>query len=292
MSDKDPIEELFRQEAQESMNLEKPRELVWQKIETNLQPKKKQPIRDFVEGIWFSAAVFALIAVPYFYFFLENMNVREQNTNMVQSTVEELLIPSSTDTMNSTTTPTEILDKIEEDQTLQVAKNEPQKSLDQESIEIVDVQPLEQVSRKKDTLSSTKMFAKEAVIVHTETKVKELKDTVLEPMKPMAATAKVDVSNSAVVQNEQKKAKENNPLQVLPSRFIVQDNVNRVSFEYVRNSEDRIVFKNGSIKLFLERQQGIVKVSTNSTNLKPEILEVVKSKKELLFNYYINYKKK
>ena len=95
MNEKDPIEELFRKEAEDSLFQEKPREIVWQKIETNLNAKTKAPVKDFIQSVWFSAAVFALIAVPYFYFFIENMNQQTQNIEFVKHSVEKSILKDS-----------------------------------------------------------------------------------------------------------------------------------------------------------------------------------------------------
>lgn len=79
MSD-DPIEELFRKGSKESAS-EKPRDLVWKRIETGLQnqEKKKKPLREFISSVWSSAAVFALIAIPYFILFVMNVNADNQS---------------------------------------------------------------------------------------------------------------------------------------------------------------------------------------------------------------------
>jgi len=79
MSD-DPIEELFRKGSKESAS-EKPRDLVWKRIETGLQnqEKKKKPLREFISSVWSSAAVFALIAIPYFILFVMNINADNQS---------------------------------------------------------------------------------------------------------------------------------------------------------------------------------------------------------------------
>lgn len=79
----DPIEELFRQRSEESAS-EKPRDLVWKRIETGLQnqDKKKKPLKEFISSVWFSAAVFALIAIPYFILFV--MNINQGNASLIE----------------------------------------------------------------------------------------------------------------------------------------------------------------------------------------------------------------
>lgn len=88
MNTNDPIEDLFRSRSNETVG-EKPRDLVWKRIESGLQneEKKKKPIREFVSSVWFSAAVFALIAIPYFVLFIENINTenRENSLQIVKS---------------------------------------------------------------------------------------------------------------------------------------------------------------------------------------------------------------
>ncbi|GGF06557.1 hypothetical protein SAMN05443634_11316 [Chishuiella changwenlii] len=87
MSD-DPIEELFRKGSKESVS-EKPRDLVWKRIETGLQnqEKKKKPLREFISSVWSSAAVFALIAIPYFILFVMNINADNQSLLNVVKTI-------------------------------------------------------------------------------------------------------------------------------------------------------------------------------------------------------------
>ena len=90
MNTNDPIEDLFRSRSNETVG-EKPRDLVWKRIESGLQneEKKKKPIREFVSSVWFSAAVFALIAIPYFVLFIENINTenRENSLEIVKTNV-------------------------------------------------------------------------------------------------------------------------------------------------------------------------------------------------------------
>lgn len=83
MNTNDPIEELFRKRSNETVG-EKPRDLVWKRIESGLQneEKKKKPIREFVSSVWFSAAVFALIAIPYFVLFIENINTENRENSL------------------------------------------------------------------------------------------------------------------------------------------------------------------------------------------------------------------
>ncbi|WP_413533448.1 hypothetical protein [Empedobacter brevis] len=90
MNTNDPIEELFRTRSNETVG-EKPRDLVWKRIESGLQneEKKKKPIREFISSVWFSAAVFALIAIPYFVLFIENINTenKENTLDVVKITI-------------------------------------------------------------------------------------------------------------------------------------------------------------------------------------------------------------
>ena len=83
MNTNDPIEDLFRSRSNETVG-EKPRDLVWKRIESGLQneEKKKKPIREFVSSVWFSAAVFALIAIPYFVLFIENINTENRENSL------------------------------------------------------------------------------------------------------------------------------------------------------------------------------------------------------------------
>ena len=85
MNTNDPIEDLFRDRSIETVG-EKPRDLVWKRIESGLKDKEKKqkPMREFVSSIWFSAAVFALIAIPYFVLFIENLNSANNQEDSVE----------------------------------------------------------------------------------------------------------------------------------------------------------------------------------------------------------------
>ena len=121
MNTNDPIEDLFRDRSIETVG-EKPRDLVWKRIESGLKDKEKKqkPMREFVSSIWFSAAVFALIAIPYFVLFIENLN----SANNQEDSVEFV----------KTSSP--VLDNQSSDQTEQIKNIEIQDKSIEEPIEI------------------------------------------------------------------------------------------------------------------------------------------------------------
>ena len=84
-------------------------------------------------------------------------------------------------------------------------------------------------------------------------------------------------------------SKTNDVLNFYRSRFTIQDSVNRVSFEYKKNNGNKIVFEQGKVRLTMMRENGSVKILTNSNKIKPEILYHLKNNKELIYNYYINF---
>lgn len=122
MNTNDPIEDLFRDRSIETVG-EKPRDLVWKRIESGLKDKEKKqkPMREFVSSIWFSAAVFALIAIPYFVLFIENLN----SANNQEDSVEFV----------KTSSP--VLDNQSSDQTEQIKNIEIQDKSIEEPLEIV-----------------------------------------------------------------------------------------------------------------------------------------------------------
>ena len=122
MNTNDPIEDLFRERSNETVG-EKPRDLVWKRIETGLKDdkKKQKPIREFVTSVWFSAAVFALIAIPYFVLFIENLNTVNNKENAVEFVKTNAIEVDKTVQLDSVQAD---LPKIEEiEQAPQVASN-------------------------------------------------------------------------------------------------------------------------------------------------------------------------
>ncbi|RLZ06862.1 hypothetical protein [Faecalibacter macacae] len=294
MNEKDPIEELFRREAEETLFQDKPREVVWQKIESNLQTKTQAPIKNFIQSVWFSAAVFALIAVPYFYFFLENMNNRKGNIEIVKQSVEKILSPEIENKEAEVELETIVFEAPI------IVKNENKvvlKDKKEENLIVRNKQIDTNIETQNNDLApdnSNKPIAIEAKI-----------DTILlvkadsPKMSSTMASAPIDTillaanNNAAAKESIALRAKsapqENSPLSFQRNRFIIQDKVTRVSFEFIRKNNNRLIFQKEGIKLTLVRDQGQVKILTNTNNIKPEILSQIQSNKELIYNYYINF---
>ena len=293
MNEKDPLEELFRKEAEESLSQDKPREVVWQKIESNLHEKTEAPIKNFIQSVWFSAAVFALIAVPYFYFFLENMNNRDNTMNIVKHSVEQIITPNNQNKEIQKDLDNLVLEAPEvvksDNENIISKKNENlirEKSVEaQMSLESGDIglttttQPI-LLDVPEDTILIAKTFPKDTPIALSS--ASSSIDTVL-----IAANTPVTVNENTM--RSKMSVKEVSPLSFQRNRFVIQDKVTRVSFEFIRKNNNRLIFQKEDIKLTLVRDNGHVKILTNANNIKPEILSLIQSNKELIYNYYINF---
>lgn len=160
----DPIEELFRQKSEESVG-EKPRDLVWKRIETSLQnkEKKKKPLREFISSVWSSAAVFALISVPYFILFIMNINAdNESKLDIVK--INKTVIEDSKKTNNKI----EILDMKELDlqpSTSIVKNDEVQKT----SQKLMNTEPELENLGTFNELNNNDVLASDIAIMRTKT---------------------------------------------------------------------------------------------------------------------------
>ncbi|QTV06647.1 hypothetical protein [Faecalibacter bovis] len=294
MSEKDPIEELFRREVEETSFQDKPREVVWKKIENNLQKKTETPVKNFIQSVWFSAAVFALIAVPYFYFLIENINHTNGNINIVKKSVEKILIPEIQQNevnadVESVVAESPILVKNDEKVILK-HKTESNKIVRNDSQELKSYTTNEELildsstkpiaaSANVDTILLAKAEDFSGVAIATTSTV----DTIL-----LAANKAVPVKETVALRSKST-SQDISPLSFQRNRFIIQDKVTRVSFEFIRKNNNRLIFQKGGIKLTLVRDKGQVKILTNTKDIKPEILSQIQTNKELIYNYYINF---
>lgn len=294
MSEKDPIEELFRREVQETSFQDKPREVVWKKIENNLQKKTETPVKNFIQSVWFSAAVFALIAVPYFYFLIENINHTNGNINIVKKSVEKILIPEIQQNevnadVETVVAESPILVKNDEKVILK-QKNESNKIVRNDSQELKSYATNEELildsptkpiaaSANIDTILLAKAEDLSGVTIATTSTV----DTIL------LAANKAAPAKETVALRSKSTSQDISPLSFQRNRFIIQDKVTRVSFEFIRKNNNRLIFQKGGIKLTLVRDKGQVKILTNTKDIKPEILSQIQTNKELIYNYYINF---
>lgn len=296
MNEKDPLEELFRREAEESLFQDKPREVVWQKIENNLHSKTETPIKNFIQSVWFSAAVFALIAVPYFYFFLENMNKHDENMTIVKQSVENIISSEQENQNISTEIESTIIDApvIVKNEVKSVLKTEKKDIVLKKSKHVNDSLENEDFALENYSIASVANAGIDSSFIaksdsSNETAVlasADIDKLVLAKNIAQETNKESQVSQSKIVK------KEISPLSFQRNRFIIQDKVTRVSFEFIRKNNNRLIFYKEGIKLTLVRDNGQVKILTNTNNIKPEILSHIQSNKELIYNYYINFEAK
>lgn len=279
MIDKDPIEELFRNEMDKTISEDKPRDIVWQKIEKELNPKSKKHFKLFVNNIWFSAAIFALIAVPYFYFFVENLNLQNEEVFMEQ----KLLDLVKNDTIKNNDFVYEPVVHQEE----QISKIKDQ------NLNKLEIPPSSENLSLKDELANDRIF-------------EESEDSISNPIVIAASYsssqnydkidsmtfAKVNVEKSSkkLVKKELTNTDEvtKEPIVFYRNRIELREEINHVSFYFISNVNNKLTFERNGKKIFITRKNGIVKVSTNTDKVKKELLDLVIKNKERIFNYYVN----
>ena len=67
---------------------------------------------------------------------------------------------------------------------------------------------------------------------------------------------------------------------------MLQEKINHVSFFFIEYVNDRMVFERNGHKIYLNRKDGGVKVSTNSDKIKAELLNLVYINRNKIFDYY------
>lgn len=297
MNEKDPLEELFRVKAEEDLVKEKPREIVWKKIESNLKETNNKPMKDFIGSIWSSAAVFTLIAVPYFYFLIENMNQKETTLDTISKMVRNKI---ETDQNKAASGEQETI-KIEQTEEMDIVKNDLPVESNSSRINSVQL-PIEKVTDEDEIMPTSVEIASEQSFgdnkdtillansvmykINTPDSVEENSDETILLSANSNMKKKESPSPSLASIN---KDKSSDILIFHRNRFVVQDQVNRINFQFIKNSNNRLVFNKDGIKITLMRDKGLVKLWTNSKKIKPEILSKLIANKENIYNYYINF---
>lgn len=302
MNQKDSIEELFRNAVEENSPQDKPRDIVWQKIETGLQQNKtKKPLHDFIQSVWSSAAVFALIAIPYFYFFIENMNEGDEPIEIVKESVDEIL--EKVPVIVQQTKPPGMIDPE-----VQMVKKSTIPTKKQSTNGIATPPSIES--------SSDMMLMNASAVLDEETLKDQLKDSTRVTMAASKVSENValerknldSIASTAIVMakvdsKEIEKRSFAAPASTTPSasmqkpldpivfnrnRIVLQTKVDRVSLMYVKKQNNKVIFEKDNKRFSITRKNGQVELSTNSDKFKKDLLQILINNKENIFNYYIN----
>lgn len=314
MKNEDPIEELFRQNSAFDEHV-KPRDIVWDRIETKLKPVKEQPVKKFISGIWFSAAVFALIAIPYFVLLIENIN----QTNALNA-LELTKAPYHSEPVIHSEP---IISSAPMDTPAVVVPLEPEKILLSPTKEIVKiiVQPTaptpsaaleEELSMNSvivlDSIQSKDQYVvlrtKKQVVIDT-IKAAQLADTILyvanraSVSHPLKSTVSADkeVAASAVKPSVLPQAKTQvkpqpqpidslEGLRLLPRKLIIKDDVLRTSFVLTKTEKDALTFQNKTILVIIKKENNKLRLYSNSQHLDDRIIKLLESNKEKIYSYY------
>lgn len=292
MKNEDPIEALF-QKSSSAIEQEKPRELVWNRIENKLKPPKEQPLKKFISSIWFSAAVFALIAVPYFVLLVENLN-RENVIDSIQMTTikQDIKTPNQPEIVQ--VIPNTSSSKLPEVQP--EVKNEIYVALPK----LDNINLEEAISEKKlkektiildsiDEKNSYVVLRKAHQIKGDSLESNHSADTVLIAVAAAPTQSKVAKITSSPVMEELKDElmiEISSELQLLPRKLIIKEEVIRTSFQLIKKQNDEIVFENKSIQIIFKKENNHLRMYSNSQHLDNRVVKILEVNKEKIFSYY------
>ena len=302
MNQKDSIEELFRNAVEENSPQDKPRDIVWQKIETGLQQNKtKKPLHDFIQSVWSSAAVFALIAIPYFYFFIENMNEGDEPIEIVKESVHEIL--EKVPVIVQQTKPPGMVDpevQMVKKSTIPTKKQSTNGIATPPSIESSSDMMLMNASAVLDEETLKDQLKDSTRVLMAASKVSENVALERKNLDSIASTAivmaKVDSKEiekrsfaaPAATTPSASMQKPLDPIVFNRNRIVLQTKVDRVSLMYVKKQNNKVIFEKDNKRFSITRKNGQVELSTNSDKFKKDLLQILINNKENIFNYYIN----
>ena len=330
MNTNDPIEDLFRERSNETVG-EKPRDLVWKRIETGLKDdkKKQKPIREFVTSVWFSAAVFALIAIPYFVLFIENLNTVNNKENAVEFVKTNAIEIDKAVQLDSVQAD---LPKIEEiEQAPQVASNNV--VVKTKSAGNLSIQPENEINR----MSSSEELSVTASGIMNRSKILDSiveqdqyvvldnanigkTDSISTKLKNSALGVKIEKDNNdtsnnmkmAVVASNRSlpstshatmaasapvfevEAKKSDikeaTINYKPLKFTIKTDILRTNFKLLKKTTSKISFQNNSIIINFEKVNGNIFLTTNEPKMDATLLGLLEKNKKEIFSYYQNSK--
>ena len=325
MNKKDPIEELFRERSNETVG-EKPRSLVWNRIETGLkvETKKKQPIRAFISSVWFSAAVFALIAIPYFVLFIHNLNQDQQQASEIVNMILPIE-PKENRQPNH-----QQIDKIENkslvkndkitlrpDNKLEKNKlNSQEKAIENIVVssapsyleqEILSApQAMEARTKVLDSIENNEQFA-----VSTSFKAESNKDTMLSKTTPVVIRGSAKLKSSeqqpyalsskrvqtetievvSMMENMPKSTAQNAAeVSFKPLKLTIKSAIIHTNFKLLNKSKTKVSFRNKSSIIMFEKTKDSIILTTNEPKMEKVLVNILERNKQDIFNYYQNIK--
>ena len=310
----DPIEDLFRNEAVNNTTLEKPRDIVWNKISKELPSKKQTPIKAFVESVWFAAAIFGIIAIPYFYFFIENLNNNSSTTNVVNEIVKhQLEIPQ--ENLEDKGKKLKDLQPISAPvKNVEIVKNSlPKPTVSNQMIDDVEQevmsQSIDQPTARMNAvlmsagsvalkIDSTNQQKKDSIKIQTnktteETNIiveaKKVNDSVKVQNKIINSKTQLPQKNNTSQPSTQNN-KEQGQIKLNRNKFSYIDNVHKVRFELIKKKVNEQKFKSGDVEFKLVKENNQILLITNSKNIKQEIINQIQLNKDRIFNHFNNRK--
>lgn len=250
MHDNDNIEELFRSKAKGLE--EKPNDLVWNKIESKLNPKKIHPIREFTQSVWFSAAVYALIAIPYFVIFMIKQNDTQSKIQHDQEIVQhspQQVIESDPIKENVETTKEE----VPLDQPFEIVKNEP-------------------IKTKNSTPVESKILSPKL----------ESENNILQPVNSAQAYKR---SVFSAAQNQTDSIIEKISIHYFPQEFVITDSMQSSHFKFIEKKDNQLIFKDKEAELILKNLQDSIVIESNEA-IDMKILDLIEQNKNHIYQKY------
>ncbi len=325
MNTNDPIEDLFRSRSSETVG-EKPRDLVWKRIESGLKDKEKKqkPMREFVSSVWFSAAVFALIAIPYFVLFIENLTsfpvIENESSDQVEQIknieIQDKSIEEPIEVAKHTVVKEKPVYRIVEEKAASgsVIEAEPVPSYSVASADAARVlaapPAMEARSKVLDSIEKEGQFAKannqnlgilkdsaisdklakkaSGIVIRGASKIKEDTSDVMK-MKVVAeensSNALLEAASVAEVSSKKVNVRKAE-IDYKHAKFSVKSDILRTNFTLQNKSKSKVTFFNKEIVINFEKINGVIVFTTNEPKMDATLLGILESNKVEIFNAY------
>lgn len=237
----------------------KPKPMLGQKNERELHPKFKKLFRLLINNVWFSIGLFAFVAIPYFFFLIQNLERKEREFYKQK-------LKGGVNLKNDT-----ILNPNFKSEP--IVLNEVKKFNIQEGTNVFE-------TKKNNQLVTPPIDSINGMLDSVNPSLGEfiVSDTLL-------ISAQINFTDDEKL-NLTKVDKSKKPIVFYRDRIVLQEKINHVSFYLIENINDRLVFERNGHKIFLTNKEGEIKVSTNSDKIKTELLNLVYFNRNKIFEYY------
>ncbi|MDK7674289.1 hypothetical protein QP547_00480 [Weeksella virosa] len=299
MMEKVNLEELFREKAK---NLEeKPEERVWQRIEKHMYPKKEVPRTSFKDKVWFSAAVYALIAVPVFVlYYMKKANPSSEKEPIVISNVESKpekslqtieQDPVGSNISSNSKKEERIKKPSKETLTKNTLDNAFGKTTKQTFDERTEIEKdAIAISEKSQLILATNLGENKTSHQGDESQLKtmssatQLKDT---KITKMVAPKDDNQSEKTEIEHKTKKIEQaKEEVVLLPDQFLVLDSIFKVNFRIKEKKPNQLLFQNKEVELRFRKDEKDSITIESTDQINPTIKEKIERRKKEIFQTY------